>query len=121
MQNPYLKVNSYNKTVKASGSQFFNESAQKHTPGPGSYNYTNGFDQIKTAMQNAKTLQNFGLDQFGIQLVKPNTSFASKVRRFEGNFVSGKADAPGPGQYNFGQDWQKTRGQTRWKSDMRDS
>ena len=56
-------------------------------------------------MHNAKTLQNFGLDQFGIQLVKPNTSFASKVKRFEGNFVSGKEDAPGPGQYNYGQDW----------------
>ena len=75
----------YNKTVKATGTQFFNDQPQKHTPGkwwlteresnmhliiqiywmiigPGSYNYTNGFDQIKTAMQNAKTLQNFGLD-----------------------------------------------------------
>lgn len=34
--------------------------------GPGSYNVTNGFDQINRDMQSAKTLQGFGLDQFGI-------------------------------------------------------
>ena len=39
--------------------------------GPGAYSATNGFDQINKAMQSAKTLQQFGLDQFGIQLVKP--------------------------------------------------
>ena len=47
--------------------------------GPGSYNISNGFDQIQRDMQSAKTLQGFGLDQFGIQFVKPHTSFASRV------------------------------------------
>ena len=57
------------------------------TPGPGAYNATTGFDQHNKAMQSAKTLQEFGLDQFGIQLVKPHTSFASKVQRFKGGLT----------------------------------
>jgi hypothetical protein len=39
-------------------------------------------------MQSAKTLQKFGLDQFGIQLVKPNNAFASKVKRFDNALVN---------------------------------
>jgi hypothetical protein len=39
-------------------------------------------------MQSAKTLQQFGLDQFGIQLIKPNNAFASKVKRFDQGFVN---------------------------------
>ena len=38
----------------------------QYTPGPGSYNVTNGFDQINRDMQSAKTLQGFGLDEFGV-------------------------------------------------------
>ena len=40
--------------------------ATNFTPGPGTYNATTGFDQHNKAMQSAKTLQEFGLDQFGI-------------------------------------------------------
>ena len=58
--------------------------ATQYTPGPGTYNVTNGFDQINRDMQSAKTLQNFGLDELGIQMFKPNTSFASRVKRFQG-------------------------------------
>lgn len=55
----------------------------RFTPGPGAYHATDGFDHISRAMQSAKTLQQFGLDQFGIQLIKPHNAFASKVRRFD--------------------------------------
>ena len=76
---------------------------------------TNGFDQIKTDMQHAKTFQSFGLDQFGIQFVKPHTSFASKVKRFGGPAVTGtvavnKEEVPGPGQYYREQGWLKQGG-----------
>jgi len=56
--------------------------------GPGAYHATDGFDNINRAMQSAKTLQQFGLDQFGIQLIKPNNAFASKVKRFDQGFVN---------------------------------
>jgi len=64
-------------------------------------------------MQSAKTLQGFGLDEFGIQFMKPNTSFASRVKRFQGlNEVGGvKKDddqqLPGPGQYYKEATWGK--------------
>ena len=41
-----------------------------------------GFDQISKTMQSAKSLQMYGLEKFGITVVKPSTSFASKVNRF---------------------------------------
>lgn len=50
--------------------------------GPGTYHHTNGFEKINRDMESAKTLQGFGLDQFGINFVKPHTSFASRVKRF---------------------------------------
>jgi len=48
-------------------------------------------------MQSAKSLQMYGLDKFGITVVKPSTSFASKVNRFtDKNFLE-KQRLPGPG------------------------
>ena len=69
------------------------------TPGPGSYTVTNGFSKIQRDMQSAKTLQGFGLDQFGINFVKPHTSFASRVKRFHGGEIGPKTENPGPGAY----------------------
>jgi hypothetical protein len=61
-------------------------------------------------MQSAKTLQSFGLDQFGIQLVKPNNAFASKVKRFDKGFEAKQhAEVPGPGQYYKPPDWKQKR------------
>jgi NADH:ubiquinone oxidoreductase subunit 3 (subunit A) len=61
-------------------------------------------------MQSAKTLQQFGLDQFGIQLIKPHNSFASKVKRFESGLSAQTADTvPGPGQYYKPEDWKAKR------------
>ena len=86
-------------------------SSTNFTPGPGAYNATTGFDHHNKAMQSAKTLQEFGLDQFGIQLVKPHTSFASKVQRFkEGLAPAGTEHVPGPGQYYQEPKWIKTGG-----------
>ena len=72
-------------------------------------------------MQNAKTLMNFGIEQFGIQLVKPNTCFASKVKRFQGGFGGNKDEAPGPGQYGMNQGFTQTKGQVHWKANQKDS
>ena len=71
---------------------------------------TNGFDQIHRDKESAKTLQAFGLDQFGIQFVKPNTCFASRVKRFQGSELGGQQkDVPGPGQYFKEPEWVKKR------------
>ena len=52
-------------------------------PGPGAYQAdAGGFEQINRTMQSAKSVQQYGLDKFGIAVVKPSTSFASKVQRF---------------------------------------
>ena len=61
-------------------------------------------------MQSAKTLQGFGLDQFGINFVKPNTSFASRVKRFNGSDFGPKGENPGPGAYHKETDLTKVRG-----------
>jgi len=61
-------------------------------------------------MDSAKTLQGFGLDQFGINFVKPNTCFASRVKRFHGGELGPKSEAPGPGQYYKENSWVKRRG-----------
>ena len=51
-------------------------------PGPGAYKPEIGFDQISKTMQSAKSLQLYGLDKFGITVVKQSNAFASKVTRF---------------------------------------
>ncbi len=39
----------------------------------------------------------YGLDKFGITVVKPSTSFASKVNRFADKSLQEKMRLPGPG------------------------
>jgi len=39
-------------------------------------------------MKSAKEMERFGLDKFGIQVIKPSANFASRQHRFE----SAKAD-----------------------------
>ena len=68
-------------------------------PGPGSYKPDMGFDQISRTMQSAKSLSLYGLDKFGITVVKPSTSFASKVNRFTDKHLQEMTRLPGPGQY----------------------
>ena len=34
-------------------------------------------------MKSAKDMERFGLDRFGIQVIKPSHTFASKQKRFE--------------------------------------
>jgi len=41
----------------------------------------------------------FGLEKFGITVVKPSTSFASKVTRFTDKQLQEKQRLPGPGDY----------------------
>jgi len=41
----------------------------------------------------------YGLDKFGISVVKPLTCFASKVQRFQDKNLQEKYKVPGPGQY----------------------
>jgi hypothetical protein len=50
-------------------------------------------------MQSAKSLQAYGLDKFGITVLKPSTCFASKVTRFTDKQVLEKHKLPGPGSY----------------------
>lgn len=70
-------------------------------PGPGAYQAdVGGFELINRTMQSAKSVQQYGLDKFGIAVVKPSTSFASKVQRFQDkNFIE-KQRLPGPGSYD---------------------
>lgn len=51
-------------------------------------------------MQSAKSVQQYGLDKFGIAVVKPSTSFASKVQRFQDKNLIEKTRLPGPGSYD---------------------
>ena len=50
-------------------------------------------------MQSAKSLQMYGLDKFGITVVKESNAFASKVTRFIDKEAQEKQRVPGPGQY----------------------
>lgn len=68
-------------------------------PGPGSYQPDTGFDQISKQMQSAKSMNMYGLDKFGISVVKPSTMFASKVQRFNDKSSIEKQRLPGPGSY----------------------
>jgi hypothetical protein len=48
-------------------------------------------------MQSAKSVQLYGLDKFGISVVKPLTCFASKVQRFQHKALEEQQRLPGPG------------------------
>ena len=50
-------------------------------------------------MQSAKNLSMYGLEKFGITVIKPQNAFASRVERFNEKDVKDKAYTPGPGQY----------------------
>lgn len=64
-------------------------------------------------MKSAKEMERYGLDKFGIQVIKPSANFASRQQRFE----SAKADKVqaligdsevqplGPGHYFKEMDW----------------
>ena len=65
--------------------------------GPGAYQPDQGFDQINRTMQSAKSVQLYGLDKFGISVVKPLTCFASKVQRFQHKALEEQQRLPGPG------------------------
>ncbi len=41
----------------------------------------------------------FGLEKFGITVIKPSNAFASKVNRFQEKAQPEKNFTPGPGQY----------------------
>jgi hypothetical protein len=87
--------------------------------GPGQYDLVakGGFTQIDKQNQHAQSLKQFGLHEFGIQLVKPTANFASRKKRFEQPINEANiADAgpgvmtvqPGPGQYEIKQTWAKS-------------
>jgi hypothetical protein len=60
-------------------------------------------------MQSAKNLSMYGLEKFGITLVKPSNCFASKVDRFQEKQLKEKAELPGPGAYVAEQPWVKPK------------
>ena len=73
-------------------------------------------------MENAKSLSKFGLDQFGIQLVKPSANFASKNKRFnDGTNATSLANGgpgvqtqqPGPGHYEVPGEWRASQSKTQ--------
>ncbi len=41
------------------------------------------FQKIEKYMKSAKEMEKFGLDKFGIQVIKPSANFASRLKRFE--------------------------------------
>ena len=61
-----------------------------------------GFDKIKRIMNQVKHLQNQGIEDIGIQIVKKSSNFLSKQNRFEDRTLKEKAALPGPGQYDQG-------------------
>ena len=50
-------------------------------------------------MQSAKNLSMYGLEKFGITVIKPQNAFASKVERFKEKANKEKIVTPGPGSY----------------------
>jgi len=69
-------------------------------------------------MQSAKNLSMYGLEKFGITVIKPTNCFSSKVDRFSDKNVKEKAQAPGPGQYNQHTTWVKAKknpAKTEWQ------
>ena len=73
-----------------------------YNPGPGQYEVAMGFDKIKRTMNQVKHLQNHGIEDIGIQIVKKSSNFLSKQNRFEDKTLKEKAALPGPGQYDQG-------------------
>ena len=74
--------------------------AKTYNPGPGQYEIPVGFDMIKKTMGQVKHLQNQGLENFGIQVIKNSCNFQSKKNRFDNRELRDKALMPGPGAYN---------------------
>jgi hypothetical protein len=60
-------------------------------------------------MQSAKNLSMYGLEKFGITVIKPTNCFASKVDRFQNKEVKEKSITPGPGQYVGEASWVKPK------------
>jgi Sperm-tail PG-rich repeat len=48
-------------------------------------------------MQSAKNLSMYGLEKFGITVIKPSNCFASRVQRFQDKTTKEKTYTPGPG------------------------
>lgn len=93
---------------------YTNKGTNAITPGPGSYDGGVGaFEKIGKAMQSAKALQSYGLDQFGIQLVKPHNVFSSSTKRFDvkkQKQMMQTANTVGPGTYHQETSWVPRRG-----------
>lgn len=53
----------------------------------------------------------YGLEKFGITVIKPSNCFASKVDRFTEKAVKEKSITPGPGQYVQDPSWVKSKKQ----------
>ena len=49
----------------------------------------------------------YGLEKFGITVIKPSNVFASRVDRFTDKTLKEKSVTPGPGQYNKEGSWVK--------------
>ena len=80
----------------------------KFNPGPGQYSQNVGFGQIQKSMENAKQIQRYGVEKYGITVIKPTGTFASKQQRFNQKTVKEKSNTPGPGQYSDGKsNWDK--------------
>jgi hypothetical protein len=60
-------------------------------------------------MQSAKNLSMFGLEKFGITVIKPSNCFSSKVDRFQDKSTKEKSHTPGPGQYTDDLSWVKQK------------
>jgi len=68
-----------------------NVKSKTHNPGPGQYDVPTGFDQISRTMTQVKALQNQGLENFGIQVIKNSCNFQSKQNRFDDRTMRDKA------------------------------
>ena len=53
----------------------------------------------------AKNLSMYGLEKFGITVIKPQNSFASRVDRFQEKKLQDKTYTPGPGSYAQEEAW----------------
>ena len=70
-------------------------------------------------MKSAKEMERFGLEKFGIQVIKPSANFASRQKRFDSSkaektvaLISEDEKArqvPGPGQYFKEMEWIHTK------------
>lgn len=60
-------------------------------------------------MQSAKNLSMYGLEKFGITVIKPQNAFASRVERFQEKAAKDKTVTPGPGSYAQESAWVKPK------------